>query len=44
MRTVLIGKGSIMPIVVPVLVPMLVVAATQMPVKDVLMKLAKILI
>jgi len=44
MRTVLIGKASIMPIIVPILVPMVVVAATQMPVKDVLMKLAKILI
>ena len=43
MRTVPIGKASVMGILLPMLVPMLLVAMTQFPLKDILMTLMKAL-
>ncbi len=44
MRRVPIGKASIAGIVVPLAVPLLLVAALQIPLKDLLIKLAKVLV
>jgi hypothetical protein len=43
MRPVPVGMGSIAKIVLPLAIPMLVVAALQVPLKDLLLKLAKLL-
>lgn len=44
MRRVPIGKVSIIGIVLPLALPLLVVAALQIPLKDLLLKLAKVLV
>jgi hypothetical protein len=44
MRMVPIGTGSIVRILAPIALPMLVVAALQIPLKDLLLKLAKAVI
>ena len=43
MKQVPIGKGSVMRVLVPMLLPMLVVAALQIPLKELLIKVAKAL-
>ena len=44
MRMAPIGKGSIVRILVPIALPMIVVAVLQIPLKDLLLKLAKALV
>ena len=44
MRVVPIGKGAIVKILVPIALPMIVVAALQVPLKDLLLKLVKTLV
>jgi hypothetical protein len=44
MRHVPIGKVSVMGILLPLALPLLVVAALQVPLKDLLLKLAKALV
>ena len=44
MRGVPIGKGAIMKVLLPIALPFIVVAALQVPLKDLLLKLAKALV
>jgi hypothetical protein len=44
MRGVPIGKGAIMKVLLPIALPFIVVAALQIPLKDLLLKLAKALV
>jgi hypothetical protein len=44
MKLAPIGKGSVMQILVPMALPMLMVAALQIPLKDLLLKLLKALV
>ena len=44
MRGVPIGKGAVMKVLVPIALPMILVAALQVPLKELLLKLAKSLI
>ena len=44
MRVVPIGKGTIAKILVPILVPMIVVAALQVPIKQILLTVVKALV
>jgi hypothetical protein len=44
MRKVPIGKSAIVTIAVPLAIPILIVAAMQIPVKDLLLKLVKVLV
>jgi hypothetical protein len=44
MRVFPIGKGAIVKILVPIVLPMIVVAALQIPLKDLLLKLVKALV
>jgi hypothetical protein len=44
MRPVPIGKGAIMKVLVPIALPLIVVAALQIPLKELLLKLAKALV
>jgi hypothetical protein len=44
MRGVPIGKGAIMKVLLPMAMPLLIVAALQIPLKDLLLKLAKALV
>ena len=44
MRAVPVGKAAILKVLVPIAVPLLVVAAVQVPLKDLMMKLVKTLI
>jgi len=44
MRVVPVGKGAIVKILVPIVLPMIVVAALQIPLKDLLLKLVKALV
>jgi hypothetical protein len=44
MRVIPIGKGTIVKILVPIVLPMIVVAALQIPLKDLLLKLVKTLL
>ena len=44
MRVVPVGKAAILKVLVPIAVPLLVVAAVQVPLKDLMMKLVKTLI
>jgi hypothetical protein len=44
MRGVPIGKGAVMKVLVPIAQPFILVAALQVPLKELLLKLAKSLI
>jgi hypothetical protein len=44
MRKVPIGKSAVVTIVVPLAIPILIVAALQIPIKDLLLKLVKVLV
>ncbi len=44
MRPVPIGKAAVMKVLVPIALPLIVVAALQVPLKELLLKLAKALV
>jgi hypothetical protein len=44
MRPIPIGKASLVKILVPLAIPLLIVAALQVPLKDLLLKLVKVLV